>query len=215
MKTILAYGDSLTYGANPRPDGLRHAYENRWPSVLEQGLGDNVRVIAEGLGGRTTAFDDGSASSDRNGARILPVLLDSHKPLDLVIIMLGSNDLKPAIHGRAITASYGIRKLIQTVRGHFVNPGEAQPEILIVSPPHLVPTKHAEMGIHFGGEAAIAESKLMAGYYRTRASEYGAHFFDAADVAHADPLDGVHLDPANTRAIGTGLIPVVKSILGL
>lgn len=215
MKTILAYGDSLTYGANPRPDGLRHAYENRWPSVLEQGLGENVRVIAEGLGGRTTAFDDGSASSDRNGARILPVLLDSHKPLDLVIMMLGSNDLKPAIHGRAITASYGIRKLIQVVRGQFVNPGETQPEILIVSPPHLVQTKHAEMGIHFGGDAAIAESKLMAGYYRTRAKEYGAHFFDAADVADADPLDGVHLDPANTRAIGTGLIPVVKSILGL
>ena len=215
MKTILAYGDSLTYGANPRPDGLRHAYENRWPSVLEQGLGDNVRVIAEGLGGRTTAFDDGCASSDRNGARILTVLLDSHKPLDLVIIMLGSNDLKPAIHGRAITASYGIRKLIQVTRGQFVNPGDVQPEILIVSPPHIVPTKHAEMGIHFGGDGAIAESKLMAGYYRSRAQEYGAHFFDAADVAHADPLDGVHLDPANTRAIGTGLIPIVKSILGL
>ncbi|SEQ47927.1 Lysophospholipase L1 [Devosia sp. YR412] len=215
MKTILAYGDSLTYGANPRPDGLRHAYENRWPSVLEQGLGDNVRVIAEGLGGRTTAFDDGSASSDRNGARILPVLLDSHKPLDLVIVMLGSNDLKPAIHGRAITASYGIRKLIQVVRGHFVNPGEVTPKLLIVSPPHLVPTRHAEMGLHFGGDAAIAESKLMAGYYRTRAQEYGAEFYDAADVAHADPLDGVHLDPANTRAIGTGLVPVVKSLLGL
>lgn len=215
MKTILAYGDSLTYGSNPRPDGLRHAYENRWPTVLEQGLGGNARLVAEGLGGRTTAFDDGSASSDRNGARILPVLLDTHKPLDIVILMLGSNDLKPAIHGRAITASFGIRKLMQVVRGHFVQPGDVMPKLLIVSPPHIVPTRHAEMGVHFGGDAGIAESKLLAGFYRTRAAEYGAEFFDAADVAHADPLDGVHLDPANTRAIGTGLIPVVKSMLGL
>src|SRR5690606_1894047 len=68
MKTILAYGDSLTFGANPQTGGPRHAYEDRWPTVLEQGLGGKVRVIAEGLGGRTTAFDDFTADADRNGA---------------------------------------------------------------------------------------------------------------------------------------------------
>src|SRR5690606_20221544 len=94
MKTILAYGDSLTYGANPETGGPRHAYEDRWPTALERGLGGRARVIAEGLGGRTTAFDDFSSVADRNGARVLPTLLDSHKPLDLVIIMLGTNDLK-------------------------------------------------------------------------------------------------------------------------
>jgi lysophospholipase L1-like esterase len=215
MKTILAYGDSLTYGANPVPGGPRHDYEDRWPTRLEVGLAGQARVIAEGLGGRTTAFDDGSASSDRNGAHVLPVLLDTHKPLDLVILMLGSNDLKPAIHGNALTASYGVRRLMQVVRGHFVQPGDVMPKILIVAPPLLAETDHAEMAIHFGGSDAIAESRKLAIYYKQRAYEYGAGFFDAATVAVAGPLDGVHLDPHNTRAIGDGLVPVVKSMLGL
>ena len=88
MKTILCYGDSLTYGANPVMGGPRHAYEDRWPTALETALQGKVRCIAEGLGGRTTVHDDWYADADRNGARILPTLLSSHEPLDMVIIML-------------------------------------------------------------------------------------------------------------------------------
>lgn len=215
MKTVLAYGDSLTYGASPIKGGPRHDYEDRWPSVLEAGLGGKARVIPEGLGGRTTAFDDHLANSDRNGARILPTLLASHSPLDLVIIMLGTNDLKPAIHGRAQTASHGIRRLMQVVRGHFVEPGQTVPQMLIVAPPLIGETDNVDMLMHFGGDVAIAESREFARHYRMRAEEYGAAFFDASTVAVPDPADGVHLDPANTRAIGEGLVPVVKSLLGL
>ena len=118
MKTILAYGDSLTFGSNPIKNGPRHAYEDRWPTVLERGLGGAARVIAEGLGGRTTAHDDWFANADRNGARILPTLLESHSPLDMVIIMLGTNDIKP-IHGRtASEAGRGMGRLVQIIRGH-------------------------------------------------------------------------------------------------
>jgi lysophospholipase L1-like esterase len=215
MKTILAYGDSLTYGASPIKGGPRHDYEDRWPSVLEAGLGGTARVIPEGLGGRTTAFDDHLANSDRNGARILPTLLASHSPLDLVIIMLGTNDLKPAIHGSAQTASYGIRRLMQVVRGHFVEPGQTVPQMLIVAPPMIGETDNTDMLMHFGGEGAIAQSREFARHYKMRAEEYGAAFFDASTVAVPDPADGVHLDPANTRAIGEGLVPHVKSLLGL
>ena len=78
MKTILAFGDNLTWGFNVET-GMRYAYEDRWPTVLEQGLGGAARVIAEGLGGRTTAFDDHTGLPDRNGARILPTSLgDAH-----------------------------------------------------------------------------------------------------------------------------------------
>ncbi len=94
MKVVMAFGDSLTYGADAE-NNSRHAYEDRWPTVLEQGLGGQARVIAEGLGGRTTVFDDFAADADRNGARVLPTLLGSHSPLDAVVIMLGTNDLKP------------------------------------------------------------------------------------------------------------------------
>ena len=107
MKTILAYGDSLTFGTNAQTQG-RHAYEDRWPTVLEHGLGGKARVIAEGLGGRTTVFDDFSNAADRNGARVLPTLLESHKPLDLVVIMLGTNDLKEYISGSAFGAAMGV-----------------------------------------------------------------------------------------------------------
>ena len=118
MKTILAYGDSITWGSSAIIGGPRHAYEDRWPSVLEAGLGGQARVIAEGLGGRTTAHDDWFANADRNGARILPTLLASHNPLDAVVIMLGTNDLKPFLGASALEASFGIRRLVQVIRGH-------------------------------------------------------------------------------------------------
>jgi len=212
MKSILCYGDSLTYGADPDTGG-RHALADRWPSALGAALGDAVHVVAEGLGGRTTAFDDNTTNADRNGVRILPTVLASHSPLDLVIIMLGTNDLKPAIHGRALTASYGVRRLIEVIRGHYVRPGDICPQILIVSPPHAVPTDDAEFAEMFG--EGVAQSQLLADIYQRRADEAGVHFFDAANVAVASRKDGVHLDAANTRAIGQGLVPLVTEILGL
>ena len=214
MKTILAFGDSLTFGANPVTGGPRHAYDDRWPTALERGLDGKARVIAEGLGGRTTVHDDGWAAADRNGARLLPTLLESHSPLDLVVIMLGTNDLKP-FHGRtAQEAANGMRRLVQIIRGHYVKPSDTVPKIILVSPPHVSDTRHPEMLLHFGPDA-IAQSKLLAQWYKLRADEYGVGFFDAATVARPDPADGVHLDAENTRAIGEGLVPVVKSQLGL
>tara|TARA_R110002020_G_scaffold50908_5_gene144296 strand:- start:316 stop:963 length:648 start_codon:yes stop_codon:yes gene_type:complete len=215
MKTILAYGDSLTYGANPS-GGPRHAYQDRWPSALEDGLSGKARVIAEGLGGRTTASDDWYAAADRNGARILPTLLESHSPLDLVIIMLGTNDLKPAICGSALEASFGMRRLVYIIRGHYAGRGEPVPQILLMAPPLIAQGENADMMGHFGGYAhGLEQSRQFAEHYARRAEELGTGFFDAASVAKADPQDGVHLDADNTRAIGAGLVPVVTSILGL
>lgn len=211
MKTILAYGDSLTFGHDAETGG-RHAYENRWPTALEQGLMGKARVIAEGLGGRTTVFDDFSAAADRNGARILPTLLDTHKPLDLVILFLGTNDLKPYINGTASGAAMGIKRLVEIVKTHpfGVHP---TPKVIVVSPPLTVPTAHADLKPMF--RLGAEEAPLFAEHYARIARDSGAGFFDAAKVAVATPLDGVHLDAANTRAIGTGLVPLVQSTLGL
>ncbi len=82
MKTILAFGDSLTWGSDPAT-GLRHPLEYRWPEVLQRELGGTARVIAEGLGGRTTFYDDHTGPACRNGAKALQVALASHMPLDL------------------------------------------------------------------------------------------------------------------------------------
>ena len=212
MKTILAYGDSLTFGANPT-GGPRHAYEDRWPTALERGLNGEARVIAEGLGGRTTVFDDFSSLADRNGARVLPTLLDSHKPLDLVIIMLGTNDLKVYLNGTAFGAAMGIKRLVQIVRQHPYDANQPVPQVVIVAPPLTVETDHADLHPMFAPRAD--EARLFDVYYSRVARDLDAGYFNAADVAVADKAAGVHLDPANTRAIGEGLVPVVKQILGL
>ena len=216
MKTILAFGDSLTYGANPQAGGQRHALADRWPSTLEKALGGDVQVIAEGLGGRTTVYDDHTAAADRNGGRILPTLLGSHAPLDLVIIMLGTNDLKPTICGSALWASYGMRKLTQLTRGYFAGLNETPPQVLLVAPAHACETDNADVAEHFGGLThVIGQSRLFAKWYQRQATDWSTGYFDAATVASASPLDGIHLDAANTRAIGEGMAPTVKSLLGL
>ena len=212
MKTILCYGDSLTWGYNAKTLG-RHAYEDRWPSVLQAELGAGASVIAEGLNGRTTAFDDHLADADRNGVRVLPTLLATHSPIDLVIILLGSNDMKPFICGEAFGSRQGMERLIDLVRTQVYGFFYKAPQVLIVSPPPVCKTDNAEFAAMFDG--AIEQSKRLAGLYAETAKNYACSFFDAGSVASTTPLDGIHLDAANTRAIGKALAPIAKTMLGL
>lgn len=212
MKTILCYGDSLTWGYDPARPG-RHALEDRWPSVLQTLLGDRAQVIAEGLNGRTTAFDDHLADVDRNGARLLPSVLSAHAPLDLVIILLGSNDMKPFVCGHAIGAKQGMRRLVNIVRKHAYPFEMDVPEVLIVAPPVLCETADPDFAASFG--AGVEQSAMLATLYSDLADVEGCGFFDAGSVARTAPIDGVHLDADNTRAIGRGLEPIVRMMLGL
>jgi len=211
-KTVLCYGDSLTWGTDAASGG-RHDFEDRWPTVLHAALGSSVEVIAEGLGGRTTAYDDGLADCDRNGARLLPTLLQTHCPLDLVILMLGTNDLKPIIHGTAIGARQGMKKLVSLVRFHDWGRTYKDPEILIVSPPPLCETLNPLFAPLFRG--GVKEAQKLASLYAELADELGCAFFDSGTVAQTTPVDGVHLDAENTRAVGRGLEPVVRRLLEL
>jgi lysophospholipase L1-like esterase len=209
MKSILAFGDSLTWGYNAST-GMRMAHEDRWPNVLASGLNNKARVIEEGMNGRTTVFDDPTVDENRNGAVGLPIALKSHQPLDLLIIMLGTNDLK---HNRAFDSSMGMERLVKLTRNHSWSGTYTAPPIILVSPPCLVPTKNEWFNDLWGHK--IEESKLFAGHYKRVAEEMGAHFFDAGTVAKANDIDGGHLDVANTRAIGAGLVPLVKKVLDI
>ncbi len=211
MKTILCYGDSLTWGYSAEGPG-RHRFEDRWPSVLAAELGPGVRVIADGLNGRTTAYDDHLADCDRNGARVLPTVLHTHAPLDLVIIMLGANDMKPFICGRAIGAKQGMERLVDIVKGQAYPMKAPAPAIILVSPPPVCRTADVDFDAMFDG--GLTESKKLPALYRQVADEAGCGFFDAGTVAETTPLDGVHLDAENTRAVGRGLAPLARTMLG-
>ena len=169
-------------------------------------------VVAEGLNGRTTAFDDHLADADRNGARMLPTLLATHAPLDLVIILLGSNDMKPFICGRAIGAKQGMERLVEIVRGLAYPLEAAAPQVLIVSPPPLAATDNADFDAMFdGGIGGVAEA---GGPLRRARRRSGLRLLRRRDASpETTPLDGVHLDAANTRAIGEALAPVVRVML--
>ncbi|MCL6708741.1 SGNH/GDSL hydrolase family protein [Pseudomonas sp. R2.Fl] len=212
MKSVLCYGDSLTWGYDP--ENLdRHPYEDRWPSVLQKALGPSVNVIAEGLNGRTTAYDDHLADAERNGVKLLPSVLESHAPIDLVIVMLGTNDMKRGVAGTAIAAVRGMERLVKLIRHHEWGFGYEVPDILLVAPPPICETANAPFAAMFRG--ALDESAMLASLYRDLADETGCGFFDAGSVAGTTPLDGIHLDAENTRAVGRGLEPVVRMMLGL
>ncbi|WP_235940150.1 GDSL-type esterase/lipase family protein [Salipiger sp. PrR007] len=179
--------------------------------MLEAGLGEGYWVIPEGYGGRTSAFDDHTVSFERNGAKALPMLLASHAPLDLVIIMLGANDLKAAICPTVDGALAGMARLVEIVRCFPFTWGMATPLVMVVSPPHFCDRANGE-GPQSG--RIVAESQKLAPDYRALAEERGCGFFDAATVARASLVDGVHLNAANTRAIGSALVAPVRQMLG-
>lgn len=212
VKKVLAYGDSLTWGFNP-VNCSRYASTNRWPHALEQELDGAIEVIEEALCGRTTCYDDKTSFEIRNGSAVLPTILGSHQPLDLVILMLGTNDLKSIVTGSAVAAALGMKKLIQIIRSYPYLKEQDRPEIIIVSPPYLVETFHP-LGAELFRES-IAQSKKVSLFYSDLADELECAFFDAASVAVASPVDGVHLDENNTKAIGKGLAPLVRMVLGL
>jgi lysophospholipase L1-like esterase len=210
MKSILAFGDSLTWGFEAGTS-KRHPYADRWPNALAAGLGGKVRVIEEGMNGRTTVFPDPTCEAERNGAVALPMLLATHQPLDLVVIMLGTNDVKYANRCTAFDAAMGMERLIKLVKHHDWVEDMPQPQALIMSPPALCETSDEWFNDLWGH--AIEESKNFARHYKRVAEEQGVYFFDAGSVAKTDPTDGGHLTAADTRKLGDALVPVVKRIL--
>lgn len=208
MKTVLAFGDSLTWGKDPATQG-RLAPEDRWPNVLQAAL-NGVEVISEGLRGRTTAFDQPTASCDMNGARVLPALLHSHAPLDLVIVMLGLNDVYWGYSQKDITA--GLVRIVEIIRHHpYRLPDAHLPEVLLLAQPPMVagsPDPHISGSI-------LATSRRLSHAVQYAAQETGVQHFDMRPVAEASTLDGVHLDAGQTRAMGEALVAPVKKLLSI
>jgi lysophospholipase L1-like esterase len=208
MKTVLCYGDSLTWGYNPR-DGTRYPFEQRWPGVLQHALGGGVRVVEEALSGRTAATDSW-VLPDRNGRAMLGPVLESHAPLDWVVFMLGTNDVGPSYRLGAAEVAFGCATLVWAVQKSQAGPGGGVPEVLLIAPPVLGEVSGL-MGLFFkGGEET---SRGLARAYETVAEACRCHFLDASRHVRASPVDGVHLDPEGHRALALAVKGVVAASL--
>ncbi|MEM7302887.1 MAG: GDSL-type esterase/lipase family protein [Pseudomonadota bacterium] len=212
MKTIVCFGDSNTWGLMPY-DQLtdvpqRFPKEERWTTIMSRALGDDVDVIAEGLSGRTTVFDDHIEGVFRNGSRAILSAIESHSPIDLLIIMLGTNDFKTQFAHTAFISARGVLTLVQQVQGHYIH-SVATPEILIVTPATASEAAEVEMW----GDIT-QRSVNHAEYLSQVADRTGCFHFDANEVAQVGP-DGIHLSREAHAGLGQAMATRVQDILGM
>ena len=210
-QTIICFGDSNTHGAHPDPlVRTRIARDVRWPGVMRAALGEGYEVIEEALGGRCTVWDSPLAPG-RNGLTYLAPCLASHEPVDLVIIMLGTNDTKRDYGVTAAEIAGGASVLVRVARGSLCGPDGTPPRVILVAPAPLgEPTIHSEL---WGFGASQQESQRLAAFYRIVADDAGVGFFDAGSVAAVSPLDGVHLDEAAHASLGIAMADAVRAEL--
>jgi lysophospholipase L1-like esterase len=208
MKRILCYGDSNTWGYNPVTQD-RFGKHERWTGQLSQALGDDYDVIEEGLNGRTTVWDD-PIEGYKNGREYLIPCLETHKPLDLVIIFLGVNDLKKRFSLSAYDIANGAGVLVEVVQKSNTGITDAAPMVLLIAPPPVGKlTDFAEMF-----EGAEAKSLRFAQHYRRVASELGCALFDASTVIVSSDLDGIHFEQNEHAKLGQAVAVKVREIIG-
>jgi lysophospholipase L1-like esterase len=208
MRRVLCYGDSNTWGYIPGSGG-RYAFSSRWTGVLQVKLGEHVQIIEEGLNGRTTATDD-PGHSGRNGVTVLGSILKRHAPLDLVVIMLGTNDMKQDFQLSAEAIAQGACMLVKIAKEYHGKTPVL--EVLLISPPRIrfLPFTSRTMF-----EEAEKKSRILPRGYERVARECDCHFFNATGIVAASLIDGVHLGKADHRILGEALTEKIKEILSL
>lgn len=208
-RTVLLFGDSNTHGTMPMPDlgfGGRFGREERWAGRLAKLL-SGWEVIAEGHPGRTTVHDDPVEGAHRNGLRVLPALLESHKPLDLVVIMLGTNDLKERFSVNAGDIAHSLERLARVVKASDCGPEGRGPDVLLVAPPPII-----EVGCLRGMFAGGAvKSVALAAEVQAAAKRAGVAFLDAGKVVAVSPIDGIHYDAAANPALAGAIAAAIRA----
>jgi lysophospholipase L1-like esterase len=204
---ILCFGDSNTWGYIPLI-AERYPREVRWTGVMAGQLGSGFHVIEEGQNGRTTVWDD-PIESDKNGLRYLPACLESHKPLNLVILMLGTNDLKARFSLTALDIALGVEHLVQVIMQSDCGVGGHPPAVLLAAPPPVLP--QGDLAEMFLG--AQEKSVKLAERYLAVAQRCGCAFLDVGQVIAVDPADGIHYSPQAHNELGNAMANCVHSII--
>ena len=213
MKTILCYGDSNTYGYVPFV-GTRYQKIERWPCLLSNMLGEEYYVVEEGCSGRTTVHNP-PGEPWKNGLAYLKPCLHTHKPLDIVIIMLGSNDLKTCFHVSPSEIAEGVGTLIVITQRFLLEKQGRAPHIILVSPPTL--GENIQTSPFFGGEngfdeESLAKSKELSKYYKRISDKYGCTFLNASQYVCVSPEDQIHLSKEGHAALAEALYETVLNL---
>ncbi|MCC8944006.1 lysophospholipase L1-like esterase [Bradyrhizobium sp. USDA 4518] len=216
-KRILCFGDSLTWGWVAVPEGsptTRFPYAERWTGAMAAKLGPDYEIIEEGLSARTTSLDD-PADPRLNGSAYLPSAIASHLPLDLVILMLGTNDTKSYFRRTPYEIAVGMSKLAGQVLTSAGGVGTVYPapKVLIVSPPPLADLPDPWFqGMFEGGREKTVE---LAKQYRSLAAFLKVDFLDAGSVISTDGVDGIHFTAKNNADLGMALAEKVADIFSV
>jgi lysophospholipase L1-like esterase len=210
-RTVLCFGDSNTYGAVPtlaRTGRHRFAAHRRWPGVMRRQLGPGWTVVEEGHPSRTTVWSDPIEGAHKNGLAALPICLESHMPVDLVILMLGTNDLKHRFAATPSDIADSIEVLIKTIKASETGPGGAGPAVLVVAPP---PMQEVDwLGEMFAGGSA--KSTELGARIAQAAARQDAAFVDAGALVESSSVDGIHLDGESHRVLGLALAEAAEAI---
>ncbi|MDX2165044.1 MAG: SGNH/GDSL hydrolase family protein [Gammaproteobacteria bacterium] len=211
-KTILCFGDSNTWGYVTGSIDLdtllakRFAFNKRWPGVLQQELAEPYRIIEAGLNGRTTNIDD-PEWPDRNGLSALPILLESNSPIDMIIVMLGTNDMKSRFNRTASDIISGMSEIIDKIRSLKFISGESETKILVISPP--IVTKEDGFGEDF--KNANKKSSEYAQQLKHLCKQKSCYHLDASELKFSE-IDGVHLEERSHQLLGQKIARAVKEI---
>ena len=216
-KHILCYGDSNTWGCignwiETTVPTKRYDEQTRWPCVLQADLGENFRIVEEGLGGRSTIYTR-EGEEWKSGEMYLKPCLHSHRPLDLVIIMLGTNDAKRRFNLTPMTIGEGMMQLIRITRLYAVDGQGNPPKVLIVAPPPILDTLMRSRHAECFGEQAIAVTKGLAAEYARIAKLLRCDFFDAASWTEVSSIDAVHFTKEGHLGLAEGLTRKLTQIL--
>ena len=206
MKTILCYGDSNTWGYNPE-SGRRHPYADRWTTILQHQLGESYLVVPEGLCGRTTVWDD-PIEGDKNGRTYLAPCLASHKPLDLVILMLGTNDMKRRFSLPATDIAAGVGVLADMILKSGCGPLESAPNVLILVPPEAraVIRENETFG------DCLATSKEFPKAFTAMTKERGIPCLDLGPKVRLSDIDGIHFEREQLPILGRLVATEVRNL---
>ena len=212
QKNIVCFGDSNTHGYNSKTGG-RFDVNERWTKLLQKNLGDDYYIIEEGLSGRTTSFED-PVFEGLCGLNVIYPCMMSHEPLDLVIIMLGTNDTKDRFNANSFIIGKGLERLAQkTIDTHAAWRGA--PNVLLIAPPPIHPDYAKTAVAGEMGDKCVERSRGLAKEFKDVADRLHCHFLDAGSIPGIEmyPYDWMHLSLESHKLLADELTKVMKEIL--